>query len=202
MMNHMPMTKKWGVVALVLLLAFSSMGARLASTSLRGTIFEDLNRNGRFDPGEPGLVSVYIRVTTPDGAFLHDFYSGKDGSFGPTLGQGTFTIRLLTPGGWNVTTKSEYKDVFVIKGQAALHLDFGLTPGAGAVTIARSTETNAVTGSGPAQSSGAPTTLPVTGASVPYADRDLLQALAIWCAFFGLAFIALTAVAQRKRSER
>lgn len=200
MKNHM--TQKWVAIGLAIMLAFSSIGARLASTSLRGTIFEDLNRNGRFDQGEPGLLSVYIRVSTPDGTFVHDFYSGKDGSFGPTLGQGTFTIRLLTPAGWNVTTKSEYKDVFVVKGQAALHLDFGLTPGAGAVTIARSTETNTVTSSGSTQSSGAPTTLPVTGASDPYADGDLLQILAIWCAFFGLAFITLTALIQRRRSAR
>jgi hypothetical protein len=200
MMNRI--IKKWLAVGLALMLAFSSMGARLASTSLRGTIFEDLNRNGRYDKGEPGLVGVYIRVSTPDGTFVHDFYSGKDGTFGPTLGQGTFTIRLLTPTGWNVTTKSEYKDVFVIKGTAQLGLDFGLVAGAGAVTLQRGTEASTGQGSGGQQTSGAPTTLPVTGYGDPYADRDLLQMLAMWCAIFGLAFIALTAIVQRKRSTR
>lgn len=195
-------TQKWLTFALALMLAFTSLGARLASTSLRGTIFEDLNRNGRYDKGEPGLVGVYIRVTTPDGTFLHDFYSGKDGTFGPTLGQGTFTIKLLTPTGWNVTTKSEYKDVFVIKGTAQLGLDFGLVAGAGAVTLQRGTEASTGQGSGGQQTSGAPTTLPVTGDIVPYIDSDLVQVLAIWCAVFGLAFIALTALAQRKRSVR
>jgi hypothetical protein len=176
-------------LTLVALLALISIAARPQSTTLRGTVFNDGNRNGKRDAGEAAVVDVRIQVTTPDLSFVQEYRSGDDGTFGPAVSQGTFTVRIIPPDGWSVTTLSSYT-VFVQKGTAALGLDFGIVEGKAGATPA-----GATTGSG---TTGSPGTLPSTGGEPPL---DVWPFLSVWLLACGAAFIALTTLAPRVRRK-
>lgn len=180
---------RWGILALVILLAFSSVAARWEATTLRGTVFNDANRNGKLDGGETGLVEIRVQVSTPDLGFVQEYRTGKDGSFGPALSEGTFIVRVLPPEGWSVTTPSSYT-IFVQQGTAVTGLDFGLVQGAA---------TGTTKGSGKTTSPG---TLPTSGGEQPDDPmRDLWPLLGVWFVAFGAAFVALTALAPQPRDR-
>ena len=195
-MKHASSWTRWGILALVLLLAFSSIAARFEATTLRGVVFNDANRNGKQDSGEAGLVEVRVQVSTPDLSFVQEYRTGDDGSYGPILSEGTFNVRILPPDGWSVTTQSSYT-VFVRQGKAVTGLDFGLVQGAAGAASAKP-----ATGSGATASTSSPGALPTSGGEQPDDPlRDLWPALALWCVVFGAAFIALTALAPRSHRE-
>jgi hypothetical protein len=183
---------------LVALLALSSIAARPLSTTLRGTVFNDANRNGQRDAGEAALVGIRIQVSTPDLSFVHEYRSGDDGTFGPTVSEGTFTVLILPPDGWSVTTQSSYT-VFVKQGKAALGMDFGLYQGpAGKAPVSKPAQP--ASSSAPAKtSSGA--TLPTSGGERPDRASDMWPVLGVWAAICGAAFIALTTLAPRARRK-
>lgn len=185
-----PLNKtNWGMLALALLLAFGSIGARLHSTTLRGTVYNDVNSNGVHDEGESGVIDIRVQVSTPDLSFVHEYRTADDGTYGPVLGQGTFNVRLILPDHWALTTRASYEDVFVEQGKAVIGLDFGIVQsGEGAPASASSV-------------ASAPVALPTTGGQQPDPVADLLPILSIWFAVFGLAFVALVAYMPRRRNE-
>ncbi len=182
-----------GILGLVLLLAFSSVAARFQATTLRGVVFNDANRNGKQDSGEAGLVDIRVQVATTDLSYVQEYRSGDDGSFGPTLSEGTFTVKILPPDGWSVTTVDSYT-VTVEQSKAVTGLDFGLTQGKGAVKPA-------TTGAG-STGSASPGTLPTSGGERlvdPWSEAWPI--LGVWFVLFGAAFVALTALAPRARHK-
>ena len=195
-MKHASSWTRWGVLALVLLLAFSSVAARFAATTLRGVVFNDANRNGKQDSGEAGLVDIRVQISTPDLSFVQEYRTGDDGSYGPALSEGTFNVRVLLPEGWSVTTQAAYT-VFVQQGKAVTDLNFGLVQGAAGASPAKP-----ATGSGAPASTSGPGTLPTSGGEQPDDPaRDLWPILAVWLVVFGAAFIALTALVPRSNRE-
>lgn len=181
-----------GILGLVLLLAFSSVAARFQATTLRGVVFNDANRNGQRDSGEAGLVDIRVQVSTSDQSYVQEYRTGDDGSFGPTLGAGTFVVKILPPDGWSVTTVDSYTAT-VEQGKAVTGLDFGLTQGAG---VSRPATT------GTAQPSTQPGTLPTTGGDQPGDPwGEVWPILGLWFIVFGAAFVALTAIAPRTRHK-
>jgi hypothetical protein len=70
------------------------------SASVAGKVFEDSNRNGGFDTGEPGQSSRHVYVDTNDNG-LYD--SGEPDA--TTASDGTYTISGITPG--TVTVREE-----------------------------------------------------------------------------------------------
>src|SRR5262249_55726242 len=73
-------------------------------TTLSGTVFNDLNHNGRKDPGEPGVSEVSVLVTPPgqNTATLTTDASGFwQGRFDP---RGTYQIKINAPDGASQTT--------------------------------------------------------------------------------------------------
>ena len=192
-MKHASNWTRWGVLALVLLLAFSSVAARFAATTLRGVVFNDANRNGKQDGGEAGLIDIRVQISTPDLSYVQEYRTGDDGSYGPTLSEGTFNVRVLPPEGWSVTTQASYT-AFVQQGKAVTDLNFGLVQGAAPAKPA--------TGAGAPASTSAPGTLPTSGGEQPVDPaRDLGPLLAVWLIGFGAAFVALTALVPRSNRE-
>ncbi len=180
--------RQWVVLVPAALLALGSIAAGPPqATTLRGVVFNDANRNGKRDAGEAHLVDIRIQVFTPDLSWVWEYRSGDDGTFGPTITQGTYTVRVLPPEGWSVTTPSSYT-TFVAKGTAVLGLDFGLVQGAAGR-------------SAPGQPAGSPGALPVTGGERLDAELDAWPFLSVWLAVCGAAFIALTALAPRARRK-
>jgi hypothetical protein len=175
-------------LVLVALLALGNIAARPQATTLRGTVFSDTNRNGKRDAGEAHLVGIRIQVATTDLTWIWDYYSGDDGTFGPTITQGFYTVRVIPPDGWSVTTESSYT-VFVAKGTAVLGLDFGLVQGPGGKSSTGGT-------------TGAPGTLPVTG-DEESGDllADLWPMISLWLIVCGAGFVAITALAPRARRK-
>ena len=199
-MKHTSNWSRWVVLGLVALLALSSIAARPLSTTLRGTVFNDANRNGKRDAGEAALVGIRIQVSTPDLSFVQEYRSGDDGTFGPAVSEGTFTVRILPPDGWSVTTQPSYT-IFVKQGQAALGMDFGLYQGAAGKALAsKPAQPASSSASAPAKtSSGA--TLPTSGGERPDGASDMWPVLGLWAAICGAAFIALTTLAPRARRK-
>jgi len=179
--------RQWVALALVALLALGSIAARPQSTTLRGTVFNDTNRNGKRDAGEAALVDIRIQVSTPDLSYVQEYRSGDDGTFGPVVSQGTFNVRILPLDGWSVTTQSSYT-VFVEQGKAVLGLDFGIVQGAAGKSPAGGT-------------TGSPSRLPTTGGEQTDAGLDVWPFLSVWFVVCGAAFIALTALAPRTRRK-
>lgn len=165
-------------LALVALLALGSLAARPQATTLRGTVFNDLNKNGKRDAGEAGIPDIRVQVSIPDLSFVQEYRSGDDGTFGPAVSEGTFTVRVIPPDGWSVTTQASYT-VFVQQGTAALGLDFGIAEGKAGAT-------------------GSPGTLPSTGGEPPL---EVWPFVSVWLLVCGAAFIALTALAPRVRRK-
>jgi len=176
-------------LALIALLALGSLGGRLQSTTLRGTVFNDANRNGKRDAGEGPVVDIRIQVSTPDLSFVQEYRTGEDGTFGPAVSQGTFNVKIIPPEGWTVTTQSAYT-IFVKQGEAALGLDFGLVSGAGSGRPA-----GATSGSGTTAKPGA---LPATGGEP---SVDVWPFVSAWLIVCGAAFIGLTALAPGVRRK-
>jgi len=179
-------TLKWIALMVIAVLALANVAARPQSTTLRGMVFNDANKNGKLDAGEAGLVDIRVQVSTPDLSFVHEYRTGSDGTYGPVLSEGSFSVRILPPEGWSVTTKDSYS-VFLRHATAIVGLDFGLVQGKAPSKPA-------------ASGSGAPGTLPVTGGEqVENVNADLWAALGLWLVVGGAAFLGLTSLAPRVR---
>ena len=93
-------------------------------SSLRGSIFNDLNSNGLRDANEPVTFS-WFKIS--DGGSWHVCgYAGIDGTFGIPLKSGWYDAILVAPQGWRATTPK--LRVYVGgPGHPALNVSLGLT---------------------------------------------------------------------------
>ena len=69
----------------------------LPPSSLSGTVYRDVNKNGTFDPGEPGLSGVTITLTGTDDHANAVHVSAV------TNGSGSYTFTNLRPGNYTIT---------------------------------------------------------------------------------------------------
>lgn len=91
--------------------------------SVRGSAFEDLNRNGTRDAGEPGIGTASWKLTAGGDWFICGFVGG-DSTFGPTVTPGTYIVIPVAQPGWVATTPPRNALVKRL-GVAALHNDIG-----------------------------------------------------------------------------
>ena len=98
--------------------------------SVRGTAFEDLNRNGAHDAGEPNLGAASWKLTAGGDWFICG-YVGGDSTFGPTVKPGTYTVVPIAQPGWVATTPPRTALVKKL-GVAALNNDIGFVRAANA----------------------------------------------------------------------
>jgi len=121
----------------------SGMPARAAggTSSIGGTVFEDLNRNQLADVGEMPMANVQLYLLDGNGLFVRGTYSDADGKYQFTgLADGDYLVQFATPS-WTplrndwvpTTTGSLYPKVTVSLGGTAT-ADFGWRP------IVRSTD--------------------------------------------------------------
>lgn len=91
--------------------------------SVRGSAFEDLNRNGVRDPGEPGIGTASWKLTAGGDWFICGVVGG-DSTFGPTVLPGTYSVIPIAPPGWLATTPPRAALVRQL-GFASLNNDIG-----------------------------------------------------------------------------
>ena len=84
------------------LAAVAPLQAAPAQGSISGVVFNDLNKNGGQDAGEPGLTGW--TVTATEGVILTTT-TDSTGHFQITnVTSGTWTVRVVPPAGWVQTT--------------------------------------------------------------------------------------------------
>ncbi|HQV70343.1 MAG TPA: fasciclin domain-containing protein [Thermoflexales bacterium] len=71
--------------------------------SVRGVAFNDLNRNGVMDAGEPAITTASWKLTGGGDWFICG-YVGSDATYGPTVKPGSYTVIPLPQPGWRATT--------------------------------------------------------------------------------------------------
>ncbi|MPT46989.1 MAG: DUF11 domain-containing protein [Sphingobium sp.] len=66
-----------------------------------GVVYVDTNRNGRQDPGEPGIPNVIVELQKPDGTVIQTVTTGPDGSYNFTdIEAGDYVIVEKQPDGY------------------------------------------------------------------------------------------------------
>jgi len=85
---------------------FGDQSVTMASIS--GTVFDDANGNGKFDPGETGIATVELYIDLDNsGKFISgdpETTTDFDGDFTFNgLFGGTYIVRVITPAGWSQT---------------------------------------------------------------------------------------------------
>ncbi|MCS6848916.1 MAG: fasciclin domain-containing protein [Anaerolineae bacterium] len=98
--------------------------------SVRGSAFEDLNRNGVRDPGEPGIGTASWKLTAGGDWFICGVVGG-DSTFGPTVLPGTYSVIPIAQPGWLATTPPRTALVRQL-GFASLSNDIGFVRAPGA----------------------------------------------------------------------
>lgn len=98
-----------GVLPALVILGFGGFGLPAAAAGpafISGTVFDDLDRDGSQDPGEPGLAGVVVTIDSgADGSI--DDQEITDGSGGYTanvISPGTYRVRAVPPAGFVQTS--------------------------------------------------------------------------------------------------
>lgn len=91
----------WRVTAFVLLLTLASTmvvsrgTADAVTSSIQGRVFEDLDRDGAFDQGEPGWNGEAISIYTPAGSYVTTVGTAADGTWAATgLSEGSYHVEI------------------------------------------------------------------------------------------------------------
>ncbi|MGL6072827.1 MAG: SdrD B-like domain-containing protein [Fimbriiglobus sp.] len=96
---------------------------RLATFS--GLVFDDLNGNGVFDSGEPGLAGRTIQlIDTNSSSVVSTVFSSGDGTYIIQAGAGSFTTRLVPTPGFAQTTPNPV-NTLTRSGLNVTNQDFG-----------------------------------------------------------------------------
>lgn len=99
----MKRTTRFGLVSCCLCFALAApLHAAPAQGSISGVVFNDLNRNGTQDSGEPGLVGWTVTATE---SVVDSTTTDATGHFQITnVSSGTWVVRVVPPVGWAQTT--------------------------------------------------------------------------------------------------
>jgi len=117
-------------VRISLLLAFllsviaSTAIAQQTKGSIRGTVYHDLNSDGRcVNTGEPGLAGIPIKFVS--GTTTVYLESGSNGTYGlVAAGLGTWNVGAEPPAGSYVTSKNPLEVYLGVDQQLVLGVDF------------------------------------------------------------------------------
>lgn len=99
--------------------------------TVRGTVFFDLDRDGRQDRFEFGLPLFTVQLLDAGGAVVATTRSRPDGSYsfaGRIDAPGEYRVRLVPPPGWRLTT-ADTVPLHVTRGGTFDDIDFGMFPG-------------------------------------------------------------------------
>src|SRR3954453_22192080 len=111
---------------------FSSASVNVASYTISGLKFEDLNANGHMDEGETGLKDWTIYIdTNNDGQLDSEETSTKTDASGAwsfaNLNPGDYVVREVNPSGWHCSAPSpcEFDVHFNVRDEDRTDLRFG-----------------------------------------------------------------------------
>jgi len=108
---------------------YNQISQNLSGGSVTGTVFNDANGNGVFEPTEPGLPGVLLQMyplnsTSPSQTISTD----SDGTYTiPHICDGTYTVKQILPTTWKQTLPSDPRGytVTMINGKAITDQNFG-----------------------------------------------------------------------------
>lgn len=181
---------------------FGNIAAQRFSGGISGTKFNDLDNDGRWDSGEPGLAGavIYIDANNNDvrDAGEMTVLSDVNGNFSfMNLADGTYTLREDVMAGWNQTLPLAIENfevsLTVDNGLPVLNVDFGNHNPSGVTVIPGPV-------GGPSEDPGAVLgdTLPVTGFGLSYM---ILPLIGLGAFLWGLKQTQLVPVVVRRKSR-
>jgi len=101
--------------------------------TVQGTIYKDLNKNGAFDAGEPGIPAVWVAVTQNAGANVIGYaYTDASGNYSIDVPANDpphttpYEITFQTPTNYYATTTSMLTGVYVQVAQTLTGKNFGI----------------------------------------------------------------------------
>lgn len=93
-------------LAVAATLGIPSMAAASGTSTISGTVFQDLNRNGVQDPGEAGFANVFLYLYSGSGTVVTTAYTDTNGHFQfGTLADGSYRV-AVAPGFWPTLEKN------------------------------------------------------------------------------------------------
>ena len=99
-----------------------------------GKVFQDNNKNGTIDAGEPGLANVYVSVTSGGGAIMQGFaYTDGSGNYNITVpsnnppGTNPYSVQVVPPGGFYATSPTSLGPLLVDPGNTLSGRNFGVS---------------------------------------------------------------------------
>lgn len=145
---------------LVLFLSLVASSAYAQNGSIRGTVYQDTNVDGKcVGTGEPTAQGVPVNIISPDGQNNIVLESGDDGTYGMVAaGLGTWTVGIEQASGWVVTSNNNIQVYLSSEQPGVQGLDFCVVR-AGTATPPVSTPTTT--------STPLPTSTPSPGATPP-----------------------------------
>lgn len=97
----------------------------LNGVGLQGTVYNDLDRDGEMDAGEPGVPGAGIQLFNPEDGPLQATTSGADGAFTfPDLDPGSYTLVETDPEGYYSTTPNR-REIELTEDTGTLEVNFG-----------------------------------------------------------------------------
>lgn len=94
-------------------------------SSISGIKYNDLNRNGKKDAGEPGLPGWTIKLEKPNGTVITTTVTSAGGNYSFTnLPAGTYKLREVHQNGWKRMSKNP-KPIVLVAGATVTNVLFG-----------------------------------------------------------------------------
>jgi prepilin-type N-terminal cleavage/methylation domain-containing protein len=114
--------------------ASASFGLQAGVTGrIQGMIYKDLNKNGVYDAGEPGIVNAWVAVTTNNGANVAGYaYTDNNGNYSIDITANDpphttpYQITFQLPTNYYATTTTMINNVYVQVGQTLTGNNFGV----------------------------------------------------------------------------
>ncbi len=99
-----------------------------ADGSIRGTLYEDTNADGKCGAGDPLLTGIPIQFVSNDGQTTLYLQSGADGTYGlVAAGYGTWQVTADPPAPWVVTSEKTIRAFVGSEQRVALNVNFCLS---------------------------------------------------------------------------
>ncbi len=104
----------------------ASLTVAFQPITIGGRVFDDLNGNGRLDPGEPGLAGWTVQLVSPHtGSVIAKQTTNQNGHYAfANLGTGTYRVREVLQSGW-VETTARFYDITAQRGVNVGGINFG-----------------------------------------------------------------------------
>jgi hypothetical protein len=110
-------------------IAGKASGAASGATgtlSVEGTVYQDINLNGKKESGEPGLKGWTVQLELPKSKVLASNVTDKNGTYAfKNLNPGNYVIREKVMPGWNLTSPLSGVHLLSLTAQSVKGKDFG-----------------------------------------------------------------------------